>query len=78
MLGRCHLPIKTVLFWHTNLLGTDMPFTDIASPITCLLEGFAYRGVADRYMCLGTVAAIAFVRLKVSGEANSLGILARQ
>ena len=48
MLGRCHLPIEPMLFWHANLLGADVPFTNISGPVACLLEGFAYRDFAGR------------------------------
>ena len=48
MLGRCHLPIKPMLFRHADLFGTNMPFANISSPITGLLKGFADSRLANR------------------------------
>ena len=57
MLGRFHLPIEPMLFGHSNFFGTDMPFAYITGPVTCLLEGFAYRGFAGWQMSGSTVRA---------------------
>jgi hypothetical protein len=77
MLGGSHLPIEALLFGHSNFFGADVPFPDILGSVACLQEGFAYRGFADRKMCLDTVRAEWFSRLEVSGEANTLRILSR-
>ena len=76
MLGRCHLPIEPMLFGHSNLFGTNMPFANISGPIACLLKGLAYRGLANRNMSSRTVSAAWFARIEPTGETNALGILA--
>ena len=78
MLGRCHLPIETMLFLHPNLFRADVPLANISGSVTCLLEGLAYSRIANRYMCFGTVGASAFARVKEIGKANSLGVLSCQ